>query len=282
VSCHMPVSGSTDIPHVSVHDHYIRKPVSKKEKEKIKEFLGLYSVNEKNPDIKTRAKAYLNQYAKFEQNTAYLDSAKLLLKDKGIHLQENIRLLLELCFIRQEFQRAIGYVTEIGEDKCLRYLFVKQTYDNADAWACYHVGEAYTYTNDLQKSVKWLTQAVKLAPYNLDFRNKLGSALAATNQLKEAENEFSFILSENPKHVSAYTNLGFIKLKQGFPAEALRLYSLGLKYDPDYEPLLLNLAGYHAFMRDKKQAVFYLQKILKKNPGNQKAKSALQQINSML
>jgi hypothetical protein len=111
VSCHMPVSGSTDIPHVSVHDHYIRKPVSKKEKEKIREFLGLYSVNEKDPDARTRAKAYLNQYAKFEQTKAYLDSAQYLLKDKGVQLQENIHLLLELCFIRQEFFRKIFFAS---------------------------------------------------------------------------------------------------------------------------------------------------------------------------
>jgi len=26
VACHMPISGTADIPHVSVHDHYIRKP----------------------------------------------------------------------------------------------------------------------------------------------------------------------------------------------------------------------------------------------------------------
>jgi hypothetical protein len=53
IPCHMPVSGSTDIPHVTVHDHFIRKPVSKKEKEKIKTFVGLFSVNEKNPSALT-------------------------------------------------------------------------------------------------------------------------------------------------------------------------------------------------------------------------------------
>ncbi|MCX6297001.1 MAG: multiheme c-type cytochrome, partial [Bacteroidetes bacterium] len=36
VSCHMPNSGSIDIPHVSVHDHYIRKPIKKEEVKKIK------------------------------------------------------------------------------------------------------------------------------------------------------------------------------------------------------------------------------------------------------
>ncbi|MCK6650044.1 MAG: cytochrome c3 family protein, partial [Bacteroidia bacterium] len=59
VSCHMPRSGSIDIPHVTVHDHYIRKPVKKEEIAKVKKFIGLYAVNEKNPDNTTKAKAYL-------------------------------------------------------------------------------------------------------------------------------------------------------------------------------------------------------------------------------
>ena len=29
----MPKSGSIDIPHVTVHDHYIRKPITQKDKE---------------------------------------------------------------------------------------------------------------------------------------------------------------------------------------------------------------------------------------------------------
>jgi len=127
----------------------------------------------------------------------------------------------------------------------------------------------------------WFKKATELAPYNLDFRNKYGIALASLDQLKPAASEFEFVLIENPKNVMAYTNLGFIKLKQGFPQEAIRLFTIAVKLDPDYEPLLLNLAGYYSFMKDKKQAISYLEKILKKNPGNQKAKMALQQIKTM-
>ncbi|MFL5752056.1 MAG: multiheme c-type cytochrome, partial [Bacteroidia bacterium] len=79
VGCHMPKSGSIDIPHVTVHDHYIRKPITKKEKEKIKEFIGLFSINEKDPDKLTKARAYISQYEKFEWKPYYLDSALQLL-----------------------------------------------------------------------------------------------------------------------------------------------------------------------------------------------------------
>jgi len=282
VSCHMPVSGSMDIPHVSVHDHYIRKPITEKEKNKIKTFVGLFSINEKEPDNLTRAKAYLNQYSKFEQNKIYLDSVTHILKDKNEDLIKNIRPLLQLCFIKQEYAKAISYIKSLNEEKCMNVLFTKQSFDNSDAWACYHIAESYLNIQNLQASIKWFKQAVNLAPYNLDFRNKLGTAFASSNNLSAAENEFEFILKENPKHVSAFTNLGFIKLRQGFPAEAIRLYKNAYKLDPDYEALLLNMAGYYAFIKDKKQAICYIEKILKKNPGNQKAKMALQQMKTMI
>lgn len=283
VKCHMPASGSTDIPHVSVHDHFIRKPITKNEKEKIKSFLGLYSINELKPGSYTKAKAYINQYEKFEQKKEYIDSALTLLKDQpSSELQKNIHLLIQLQFMKQNFSKVLSYVKTLGEEKCLTSIFTKQNYENTDAWACYRIAESHSYSGNLAQSLKWFKQAVKLSPYNLDFRNKLGSAFAANNDLRSASAEFEFILSQNPKHVSAYTNLGFIKLQTGFPAEALRLYLLGLKLDPEYEPLLLNLAGLHAYQRNKKEAVYYLERVLKLNPGNQKAKAALQQINSLL
>ncbi|MDX2173521.1 MAG: tetratricopeptide repeat protein [Bacteroidota bacterium] len=283
VSCHMPVSGSTDIPHVSVHDHYIRKPITKVEKDKIKTFVGLYSINEKNPDKLTRARAYINQYEKFDQTLSYLDSAKALLNsEKTEDLFTNIRALIQLNFIQQNFKDVIMYVDKIGEVRCYNSLFIKQSYDNLDAWTCYRIAESYYYTNNLPSAIKWFKQAVKLAPFNLEFRNKYGSALASNKQLNEAENEFKFVLQQHPKNVSAYTNLGYIQLVKGFPAEAIRLYNLALKLDPDYEPLLLNLAGYFAYTKNNKQAKYYLEKIIKKNPENVKAKQALQQINTLI
>jgi tetratricopeptide (TPR) repeat protein len=279
----MPASGSTDIPHVTVHDHYIRKPITKKEKDKIKTFLGLYSINEEDPSPLTKAKAYIQQYAKFDPSPDYLVTASKLLRE--VKLQERIKALsvwIELYFIRQNFGAIDSLVKKEDEGFLSKRLFTHKSYDNADAWACYHIGEACFYTRQMQRSVKWFRQAVELAGFNLDFRNKLGNALASMGDIKGAEEQFNFIMLENPKYVAAYSNLGFIKLNQGFSQEALRLYKIGEKLDPDNEALLLNLAGYYAFNKDKKQAVTYLNRILKKNPGNEKAKMALQQVNSML
>lgn len=277
VSCHMPVSGSTDIPHVTVHDHYIRKPVSKTEEKKIRTFVGLFSVNEKNPDILTRAKAFIDQYDKFEQDNGYLDSAALLLSDKTKKFEFR-HALLHLFFIRNEFSQITRLVTELGEKDCFEKHFTKKTYDNADAWSAYRIAEGFLNTGDNVNAVRWFKRSVELAPFNLDFRNKLGNALASAGDLAGAVTHFEYMLSENPKYVQAYSNLGYIKLAQGFPAEALRLYLIGKKLDPDNEALLLNLAGYYLSANDIETARFYLKHIVRRNPGNQRAKMILEQI----
>jgi tetratricopeptide (TPR) repeat protein len=252
VSCHMPSSGSTDIPHVSVHDHYIRKPVTRKEQEKIRKFLGLYSVNESQPATLTRARAYIDQYEKFEQTPAYLDSALSILKGEP-DLSKTIRYYIQIYFIRQDFRQVVSLVNRFGERRC-DSLFVSSSFENKDAWAAYRIADAYSNTGNTREALKWFRRAADLAPYNLDFRNKLGTTLASANDLEGAAGQFEFILKENPRFVSSYANLGYIKLVQGFPAEALRLYTLGKQLDPDNETLLLNLAAYHMAMKDRQAA----------------------------
>jgi tetratricopeptide (TPR) repeat protein len=280
--CHMPSSGSTDIPHVTVHDHYIRKPVTQKEKDKLKKFIGLYAVNEKAPSNLTRAWAYINQYDKFEPKSEYLDSAQKLLSDKTKEdVIKNFHALLQLNFSKQNFVQIIKYVNLIGENEIFKSLNLK-SYNNLHAWSAYHVAEAYMNTGDVNKSVKWFEKSIELAPFNLDFRNKLGSAYMNAGNIKEAVKTFEFMIKEHPKNISAYTNLGFIKISQNNVVEAEQLYNKALKLDPDYEPLLLNLAGLKAYKKDYKGAIEIVNQILKKNPGNAKAKMALQQLKSVV
>lgn len=282
VSCHMPSSGSTDIPHVTVHDHYIRKPITKKEKDKLKKFIGLYAVNEKSPSNLTRAWAYINQYDKFESKPEYLDSAQKLLNDKTKEdVLKNIHALLQLNFSKQNFTQILKYVNVIGENDIFKSLN-KKSYNNLHAWSAYHVAEAYFNTGNVNSAVKWFEKSIDLAPYNLDFRNKLGSAYMNAGKISDAQKEFEFMIKEHSKNISAYTNLGFIKLSQNNVVEAEQLYNKALKLNPDYEPLLLNLAGLKAYKKDYKGAIEIINQILKKNPGNIKAKAALQQLKSIV
>ena len=176
----------------------------------------------------------------------------------------------------------MNITNKLGDSYLLQTKLVKKTYSNEHAWTCYRIAEAFYKNDDATRAIIYFKKAVELAPLGLEFKNKLGSAYASTNQMPLAEKQFKEILNEYPKHVSALTNLGFITLQKGDVTSCQTLYFKALALDPDYEPLLLNIAGLYAYKKDFKQAKFYLERILKRNPNNSQAQQALSQIKPYL
>jgi tetratricopeptide (TPR) repeat protein len=281
VSCHMPRSGSIDIPHVSVHDHFIRKPMKKEEVQKVKEFIGLYAVNEKSPSDLVKAKAYIQQYDKFEYNNIFLDSAQALLnvKSKG-DKKENFALTVHLWFIKKDFSKVIAILKETGENY-VRENFNKKSWDNSDAWTLYRIGESFYNTGDLNNACRYYKTAAELAPYNPEFSNKLGAALIAQNKVVEALSVLEAALKENPKFVPALNNSGYAYLVNGNPGKAESFYNRALKLDPDYEPLLMNIAGLKIYQKKYAEATVVLKKIIRKNPKNGQAKDVLTKLQGL-
>ncbi|MHB8262102.1 MAG: tetratricopeptide repeat protein [Bacteroidia bacterium] len=279
VGCHMPKSGAIDIPHVTVHDHYIRKPITKKEKDKIKTFLGLFAINEKNPDSLTKAKAYISQYEKFEQKSYYLDSAHtyLSIKNKELVLK-NFNALVQLYFLKNEYAKVISFVNQIGKDDLLKAVLNKKSYDNQHAWTCYRIAESYNYTGKATEALPFLEQANKLAPFVAEFTDKLATCYATNGNNTMAHQYFIETLKENPKYVPAITNLGFLYLSEGDANRAEQLYRQALKLDPDNENTLLNLAGLYNFKGNAVEAKNTLKQLLKKHPDNMNAKRILEEM----
>ena len=83
VTCHMPPSGSTDIPHINITDHFISKvtsinhpnKVEASEKASIAQFLGLQILTKKDPTPLDMARGYIAMYDKNVEADAILDSA---------------------------------------------------------------------------------------------------------------------------------------------------------------------------------------------------------------
>jgi tetratricopeptide (TPR) repeat protein len=261
-----------------VHDHYIRKPITQKEKSAIKKFVALTAINEKQPTAGTRATAYVLQYEKFEQQAYYLDSAAYWLKkmpgglsklQTGIHLQ----------YVAQHFQQIPPLLNAYGTEKAFTDLN-RKSIDNKQAWTAYRISEAYAALGETSAAQKWIDLACNLAPFQLEFRNKRGNLLAAQNKIAEAQKEFEFVLSEFPQNIQALVNLGYLQLMQGRVGKAAECYSKAYALDPDYENLLLNYAGYWIYIGNKAEAVKLLKHCLRKYPQNQKAKLILAQINN--
>lgn len=282
VSCHMPRSGSIDIPHVSIHDHYIRKPEKKEDIEKIKKFIGLFSINEKTPSNAMRAKAYIQQYDKFDYNIAFLDSARYYLSDRTLSdIHSNFGDLVHLCFIKKEYDKILDYAKQIGKEELLKSVLITKSWSNDDAWTSYRIGEAFYSKNDFINASLFYKNAIQLSPYNSEFKNKLGSSFLSQNNTTDAIKIFEAVLNETPQNIQAITNLGYANLIIGKVADADRLYASGLKLDPDYEPLLMNVAGLHIFKKQYKEAILVLKTVLSKNPKNIQAKQVLEQLENL-
>jgi tetratricopeptide (TPR) repeat protein len=272
VSCHMPRSGSSDIPHVTIHDHYIRKPIDKKELKGIKEFVGLACINNPSPTPVSKAMAYINQYEKFENKPYLLDSAWFYLQKGG---DDMFVPLIQYYYIKGDYAAVVNQVSKAGKDNLLTQKLIKQSYTNADGWTAYRIGESYYNTGEFNEAYIFFKHAVKLTPYYPDFKNKLGSAALALDKKDEAKKIFEDLILENPGFAPAYSNLGFIYLQAGNDNKAETLYDQALALDPDYEQALLNKAGLYFYRNQPAKARPYLQRALKLNPNNTRVKDML-------
>ena len=124
-------------------------------------------------------------------------------------------------------------------------------------------------------------QAVKLAPYNLEFRNKYGVCLFRQNKFDFAIDEFQFIINEDNSFVTAYTNLGYLSLKLGNKNQALQYYNYALSLDPQHIKTLINKTELLLLDNHKKGAFICVNKLLSIDPNNEEAKTFLNILNEI-
>ena len=262
--CHMPQSGTLDIPHVSVHDHKIQIPLPPSKQKEIKTFVGLAAINNANPDNHSIGEAYLSYFEKFENKREYLDSAGIYFAKNGnyspVHYFENI---IRMNYLKGDFNALILKAKE------------QELSFSKDSWTMYRISEAYYQQNNNSEALSYIKASVELAPFNLEFRNKLGVMALANKDITLAKSTFEFIQKENPKYVSALSNLAFIYLQENRIQEAEVLINKAIALDPDYEQALLNKASIYMFKNNKAEALKMIKQILKKNPKSVKANQAL-------
>jgi tetratricopeptide (TPR) repeat protein len=275
VSCHMPRNNTIDIPHVTTTDHFIRKPVKKEEVKKIKEFVTLACINNPQADRISRGIAFLNYFEKFESGATYLlDSAKKYLPDSDtLEVRANFMYLIRLEYLRNNVSQVVHY-TEIlpGVISTLS----KKSFSNDDAWTSYRIGESYMSVGNVETALTYFQNAATLAPYQLDFRSKLSKSQFEMGRVEDARKNLQLIIDENPDYASAYVSLGYIVLSVDHDVQrADQLYDKALSLDPDNEQAMFNKAASLMYLNRNKESRLLLQKLLKRNPEHQGAKTLL-------
>ncbi|MFN5371965.1 MAG: tetratricopeptide repeat protein, partial [Bacteroidia bacterium] len=286
VSCHMPVSGSIDIPHVTVHDHYIRPNPkmnpSKSVQKTAESFRGLQCINNTSPDERSRIIAYIQQFEKFDPGKSYLlDSAEALLKRRGeTQFKSDIRLSLAHAFAGKDYAKVSSLATQYGRAELLS-LLSKKSKNNEDAWAAYRVAESFTAQGLPADALPFFEKACTLAPLHFEFRNKYGACLMQLGKIKEAEKEFAALCREAPFYAPAFCNYGYCLLMHGDGQSAKTMYTKALQLDPDYKQALINLVGLELYNGRTSEAQKYMLRLEKAYPNDEEIKALKNRISEI-
>ena len=260
-SCHMPRSGTIDIPHVSVHDHWIKKPSKQGEIDKIKEFAGLYCINNSTTTDLSKTKALINYVEKFNGNKTALLQANDLIKNNTE--MDWLAAQIQMYFLQNDFESIVNKASFINVN------------EQTNAWLCYRVGQAFLSKNDFVRAELFFEKAVSLSPQSIDFIDKLAQAKIMLNKLDDAILLLNNNLKTNNKQEGSYVNLGFAYLKQNNIALAKNNYNKALALNPDNEQALLNLAAVYNIENNKTEALKLLKRILVINPKNEEVKQLM-------
>lgn len=265
VSCHMPKNGTIDIPHVRTTDHYIRKPVTAEYRQKVKRFVTLSCINNSRSSAVSKGVAFLNYYEKFVRDPVYLDSAKHYLSDVSPgDITRNFAPLIRWAYLKEDYSTVLRYVRSTSGSVRFRR--------QEGAWTSYRIAMAYENTGDPRQAEAYLDTAVRLLPYQLDFRVKYASVLEDRGEVAQATEQYKFILQEDPRHVTALVNYGYmIAARAGNIRMADSLYDRALSLDPDYIQALLNKTGTCVLQGQTQKAWGFLNRVLILDPDNAKA-----------
>jgi hypothetical protein len=218
VSCHMPVSHSEDIPHVTVHDHYIRKPESTPEvKGKLK---GLKAVNENNPDDLTLFLAYISYYEKYEQNPLYMKKASEYLNKMGKSTYEQ-QALIYYYFTLNQYRE----VVKLSSGLSLNTI--------EDAWSAYRIGRSHEQIGKLKEALEWFDRCCALKPSYPPFLNARIAVLLNMKKVKQAAHEMEQVIQLDPKDEEVYGLKARLFLYEGHSREASMTARKALGLNPD-------------------------------------------------
>ena len=141
-----------------------------------------------------------------------------------------------------------------------------------------------TVADILMKMQKWeeaeeyLMKAVKLELVYPVLYSNLGKVLFAQKKTDKAAKFFEKALVKEPDNTSYLNSLGICYKDLGKFREAIDSYNLALKYRPSDTKILFNKALCLMQMTDYERATKVLNLILKADPGYDKAKSKLSEI----
>lgn len=264
--CHMPVSGSIDIPHVRVTDHFIRvvdqpSPATMEQPETgspASRFIGLAGLIEQEPSDKEIADGYMAYFEELSDVPYFLDSAAVHLTRAQRTEDVNVLApsLVRLYYLQKDYDELVGFSRNLDRSKI------------TDAWTLYRIGEAYENVGDVQTASTYFEGAVQRSPFHLRFLNRLGMSYVSTQRFGAAVSTFDRLLEENPKYGDGFNNRGFARAVQGDLEGAEDDFRMALALNPDEPKALANMASLYLNTNRPDEARPYARRLLELEPAN--------------
>jgi len=254
VQCHMPSSGTSDIPHVTVHDHFIRRPDKIKRIETEGNITGIYAVNNATTDKETYARGLITYFEKFKSEPVLMQKAAPIVAENTT----NQSVLLHYYYANQSWDKIVAMIPGIDSA-------------NFDAWSLYRVGKSLDLTDNISAATAWYKKAYLKEKLNIGFTTEYANNLIRNKRYKEARGILEIAIKEQQKQELLYQNLGTIEMLEGNISKAKNLWLKCVQLNPDNEFTRLYLAELYLKVGEMPEAKKELIEALRINPKNTKA-----------
>lgn len=260
VKCHMPANNTDDIPHVTVHDHYIRKPTVVHPAGK-PFVVDLYSVNNKNTSDSAKFVALITYFEKFDAQKYYLEMAAQYASSSV----SNPELEVQFLYANNNYEKIANLAKDIEKEE-------------VSAWTNYRIAKAFDQVKQIANSVEWYKTAWNKAPKNLDFGAEYANILLREKLYGECEQVISTLEKLQQKSELVLLNSGALKFLKGNYPEAKAKFKKLIQLHPDNELGHLYLAELCLKTQQEAEAKKQLEEVLRINPRNTSASSMLKSL----
>ncbi len=251
VSCHMQTGATSDIPHVSFTDHWIRRrlpedrqpaPIevvlTRPEPLELVDVLAHQGMTEGRPPAEAALEEAVALFHFFETkhpNPGYLPrvigAARRGLAGGADRADARIALAraLTLSDSLAAAERVLEEASEAFPDEPLAH---------------YWLGATRLRTGDAAGAAGPLERAAALQPRLIEAQTKWAEALSASGRAADAERVLEAAVRLNPvHHPEAWNNLGFLRLQAGRFDAAAEALERAVRLDPDFVEARTNLGS---------------------------------------
>lgn len=309
VACHMHHGGTSDIPHVTFTDHYIRRtlpaaPQAPEGPAQPPDLVAVIASGDAAERAVQRGLAYYELHQTRHAVPAYLDSATLLIEAGYAKRQradgEDAFALGSAYHLKGEAAKAESYLRQAVQRNpgharahyVLGRVLLGQNRASEAAAAFLHgvsaqpkfienrIGamEAYLALGNLEQAR--IAGQAALALDSLSYPQvhyQLGIVYHNLQQLGQARHHYRYALRLDPGLRSAWLNLGGTYIIEGKWQQAVAAFDEILRHEPNHVGALSNKMVCLAELRQQGQAQRLAQRILQLDPDNPNARRLLQQ-----